>query len=499
MDTTSYWLSAPRGKLYSRLENTLSVDVLIVGGGITGVTTAYLLSRAGVSVALVERARIGAIDTGHTTAHLTCVTDVRLSDLVDQFGRDHASAVWDAGAAAIDQIDANIHREGIACEFVRVPGYLHAPIDEEKKIDTGKFQEDARYAREFGFEAAYLDKVPYMEKPGVRVSDQAKFHPIKYLTALAERIPGENSYLFEESEAKEFDAKKRRAKVDGHWVNYGLLVLATHNPLTGESGLTGSMLFQTKLALYTSYVIGARIPRDSIPAASFWDTNDPYLYLRVDRGEDFDYAVLGGKDHKTGQVTDTVACYESLENTLRKLLPNAEIDRHWSGQVIETNDGLPFIGENDGGQFIATGFSGNGMTFGTLSAMMASDWVAQKKNPWTDLFAPSRKKPGGVWDYLKENVDYPYYLMKTRLAGTEGHSVDEVAAGEGKVLKLNGKKTAVYRDKSGKVTKHSAICTHMGCVVRWNKAESTWDCPCHGSRFQPDGSVISGPAETPLA
>jgi Rieske Fe-S protein len=145
-------------------------------------------------------------------------------------------------------------------------------------------------------------------------------------------------------------------------------------------------------------------------------------------------------------------------------------------------------------------FSGNGMTFGTLSAMMAADWAARKKNPWSDLFAPSRKKiKGSAWDYLKENADYPYYLAKTRLSPAEGESLSELAPGEGKILKLKGRKMAVYRDASGKVEKRSATCTHMGCIVRWNSAETTWDCPCHGSRFRTDGSVISGPAETPLA
>ncbi len=500
MDTTSYWLAEPRAKEFPTLADSLSVDVLVVGGGIAGVTTAYLLRRAGMSVALVERGTIGEVDTGHTTAHLTAVTDTRLSDLVDQFGSDHARAVWDAGTAAIDQIEANIEREGLDCEFTRIPGYLHAPIGEESSVDREKFQEDARLANEFGFDAAYLDSVPFMEKPGVRFSDQAKFHPIKYLRALAQLVPGDNSYLLENSEVKEFDSKTRRAKVNRHWIHYGLVVLATHNPLTGESGMMGSMMFQTKLALYTSYAIGARIPSGFIPAASFWDTNDPYFYLRVDRGSDFDYAILGGEDHKTGQVTDNKPLFERLEGKLLKIAPPAEVDRHWSGQVIETNDGLPFIGESDPGQFVATGFSGNGMTFGTLAGMMASDWAAQKTNPWTELFAPSRKKlKGGVWDYLKENADYPYYLLKTRLAAAEGGSVKDVAAGEGKILKLKGKKMAVYRDQSGKVTQRSAICTHMGCVVRWNEAESTWDCPCHGSRFQPDGSVIAGPAETPLA
>ena len=216
-----------------------------------------------------------------------------------------------------------------------------------KKKETEPFKEDARLANDFGFDAAYLDCVPHMEKPGVRFSNQAKFHPVKYLRALAQLVPGENSFIFEESEAKEFDTKKRRVKVNGHWINYGLLVLATHNPLTGESGMVSSMFFQTKIALYTTYAIRASIPRNCIPAASFWDTNDPYLYLRIDHNKDFDYAILGGEDHKTGQVTNTDECYRRLEKSLRQIAPSAKVDHRWSGQVIETNDGLPFIGESD--------------------------------------------------------------------------------------------------------------------------------------------------------
>lgn len=500
MDTTSYWLATAPKKRFAVISEALSVDALVVGGGITGVTTAYLLREAGMSVALVDRGRIGHIDTGHTTAHLTAVTDLRLHELVENFGPDHARAVWDAGAAAIEQIEETSTRETIGCEFTRVPGYLHAPIAGGAEADDAKFREDARLANEFGFDAAYLDSVPHMETPGVRFSDQAKFHPLKYVGALAQLLPGENCFVFEESEAREFDEKKRRAKVNGHWINYGLVILATHNPLTGESGAISGTAFQTKLALYTSYAVGARVPRGSIPRASFWDTNDPYQYLRVDRHGDEDYAILGGEDHKTGQAEETESHYRRLEAALLRIAPRAIVDHHWSGQVIETNDGLPFIGESSPGQFIATGFSGNGMTFGTLAAMMASDWAAQKKNPWTNLFSPSRKKlKGSAWDYLKENFDYPYYLMKTRLAAPEGESLAALAPGEGKILKLQGKKMAVYCDSSGKVEKRSATCTHMGCVVRWNAAETTWDCPCHGSRFRTDGSVISGPAETPLA
>jgi glycine/D-amino acid oxidase-like deaminating enzyme len=383
MDTTPYWLATAPKKRLAAISKARTVDALVVGGGITGVTTAYLLRKAGMSVALVDRGRIGHVDTGHTTAHPTAVTDLRLHELVENFGPDHARAVWDAGAAAIEQIEEISTREKIGCQFTRVPGYLHAPVAGGAEPDHQKFQEDARLANEFGFEAAYLDSVPHMETPGVRFSDQAKFHPIKYLYALAELLPGASSFVFEESEAQEFDPKKRRAKVNGYWISYGLVVLATHNPLTGESGVISGMAFQTKLALYTSCAVGARVPRGLVPRASFWDTNDPYQYLRVDRHGDEDYAILGGEDHKTGQVEETESRYRRLETALLRIAPEAIVEYHWSGQVIETNDGLPFIGESSPGQFIATGFSGNGMTFGTLAAMTARDWAAQKKNPWT--------------------------------------------------------------------------------------------------------------------
>ncbi len=500
MDTAPYWLTTASSHSFPSVSKALTVDALIVGGGITGVTTAYLLNRAGMSVALIDRDQIGHIDTGHTTAHLTSVTDVRLNELVENFGADHARAVWDAGAAAIEQIEEISKREEIDCEFTRVPGYLHAPIAAEGEAERQKFKDDAALANDFGFDAAYLDSVPHMARPGVRFSNQAKFHPLKYLFGLASRMADGNSFIFEESEAGEFDKEKRRAKVNGHWINYGLVILATHNPLLGESSVLSGMTFQTKLALYTSYVVGAKIPRGTLPIASFWDTADPYLYLRVDRKADEDYAILGGEDHKTGQVEETEDRYRRLEDKLRRIAPGAIVNHRWSGQVIETNDGLPFIGESTLGQFIGTGFAGNGMTFGTLTAMMAADWVAKKRNPWNDLFSPWRKKlKGGAWDYFKENADYPYYLLKTRLAAAEGESVSALAPSEGKILKVNGRKIAAYRDDSGKIEKCSAVCTHMGCIVRWNSAERTWDCPCHGSRFRTDGSVISGPAETSLA
>src|SRR5207249_10134969 len=237
----------------------------------------------------------------------------------------------------------------------------------------------------------------------------------------------------------------------------------------------------------------------SIPQASFWDTADPYHYLRVDRHRDHDYVIFGGEDHKTGQADDTEACFTALERTLRELLPDVELTHRWSGQVIETNDGLPFIGETSSHQFAATGYSGNGMTFGTLAGMMARDRVLGRRNPWQDLFDAGRTKvKGGAWDYVKENSDYPYYLIRDRFAGAEGKSLRAVRRGEGRLVELNGRKVAAWRGEDGRVTLLSPVCTHMGCHVDWNEAERTWDCPCHGSRFTPNGRVLAGPAESPL-
>lgn len=500
MNTTSYWIDSAPIKSFPPLRTDLKVDVLIVGAGITGVTAAYLLKKAGISVALIERERIASIDTGHTTAHLTYVTDSTLQRLLKDFGRDHAQAVWDAGAAAIDEIERIVGKEEINCEFSRVPGFLHETLfGEGNDNDEAQLKREADMARDLGFDVTFVQALPHFAVPGVRFANQAEFHPLKYLAQLVESISRGKSAVFEHSVVEEFDPEKRRAKVNGHWVSFDRLFIATHNPLVGLASMTSATLFQTKLSLYTSYALGARIPSNSLPIALFWDTADPYNYLRVSRFGDFDYAVFGGEDHKTGQINDTKKCYAQLVAKLKKLAPDAQIDHRWSGQVIETNDGLPFIGPNTQNQFIATGFSGNGMTFGTIAALMMRDWVTGKKKPWSRLFDVDRKPiKAGAWDYLRENADYPYYMIKDRLQRSEADSVRDLKPGHGEIIRSRSGKVATYRDTKGHVHKVSAICTHMGCIVRWNPAEQTWDCPCHGSRFKPTGQVISGPAEEPL-
>lgn len=500
MKRIPYWIDSAPIRPFSALRKSINVDVLVVGAGVTGITTAYLLKKAGLSVALIERERVASIDTGHTTAHLTYVTDVDLQELAKNFGNDHAQATWDAGAAAIDEIERIIDDEKIQCEFTRAPGYVHARTDKKVSDKEVSFlRKEAALAKKLGFEATFLNAIPYFDVPGVHFANQAKFHPRKYLGKLVEKISGQGSHVFENSGAAEFDPKKRRARVGKSWISFDRVVMATNNPLVGFDSMTSATLFQTKLSLYTSYAVGARVPLHSLPEAMYWDTRDPYDYLRVDRHCDHDYVVFGGQDHKTGQVEMTEKCFALLVPRLKKIVPGARIDYRWSGQVILTNDGLPYIGQNAERQFIATGYCGNGITFGTIAAVMARDWATGGKNPWSDLFAVDRRKiKGATWNYLKENADYPYYMIKDRLAQAEADSVRALDPNEGAIIKSRGKKIAAYRSRNGTIHKLSAVCTHLGCLVRWNPAESTWDCPCHGSRFKPTGEVVAGPAEEPL-
>jgi glycine/D-amino acid oxidase-like deaminating enzyme/nitrite reductase/ring-hydroxylating ferredoxin subunit len=496
---TPYWSDTASIAEFPPIHADLRVDVAIIGGGITGITAAYLLKQAGATFALLERDSFASADTGCTTAHLTSVTDVRLHELVKNFGPDHALAVWDAGRAAIDQISDIINTNQIECEFATVPGFLHQPRTDGKEGELDRLKEDARIAAQLGIEAKFVDQAPLVHQPAVRFPNQAKFHPRKYLGSLLEAIRGEGCHLFERSPVDDIKDDPLRIKVRSFNIHCGHLLIATHVPLQGLLGTMSASLFQTKLAPYTSYAVGAKVASGLMPEACFWDTNDPYDYLRIDRGPEYDYAIYGGEDHKTGQESNPSERFESLEQKVVYLLPGAKVEHRWSGQVIETADGLPYIGEAASGQFIATGFSGNGMTFGTLAAMMFCDHLAARKNPWRELFDVNRKAfLAGAWDYFKENKDYPYYLLKDRVARAGTKSTRAIKRGEGRILDVNGSKVAVFRDVKGKLKKKSAICTHLGCLVRWNDAESTWDCPCHGSRFKPTGEVIAGPAETPL-
>lgn len=468
VDTLPYWSEFATVAPFPKLNRDLDVDVLVIGGGITGLTAAYLLTAAGREVALIERDRLVQIDTGHTSAHLTMVTDKRFTELVHSFGQERARAVWDAGRVALTAIGDIVRAESIDCDFALAPGYVHGAIGAAPGADLDLFKDEANACSEAGFDAALVYDVPLVGGPGVRFDGQGRFHPRKYLAAIARVVSARGGLIFEHTSADAFSTAPLAVTANGYTIRCRDIVVATHTPLTGNTGLVEATTFQTKLALYTSYVVAGRVEKGRVPDVLLWDTADPYHYFRIEPQGDADVVIFGGEDHKTGQARDTNECHECLERALMSVIDDVELTHRWSGQVIETADGLPYIGETAAHQYVATGYSGNGMTFGTLAAIMTTARILVRSTPWDDLFAVNRLPFTDLWTYVRENVDYPYYLIGDRVASVTG-----------------SKKTG-------------PVCTHMGCLTDWNEAEKTWDCPCHGSRFKSTGEVISGPAESPL-
>jgi glycine/D-amino acid oxidase-like deaminating enzyme len=388
LKTLPYWVdSAPLPRL-SSLGSSERADVVVVGAGITGLTAAYLLLSAGRSVVLLERRRVAASDSGHTSAHLTMVTDLPLTDLVTAFGRARAQAVWDAGRASIDQIDRIAREEQISCDFARVPGYLHTAVD-RAAADSDWLRKEASLAGELGFDAAFVEDVPLVDSAGIRFNGEARIHPRRYLAGLVGAILEKGGRIYEQSDANDFCDNPRWISANGHRVSCDDIVIATHTPLVGNQGLMAATRLQMKLALYTTYVVAGRVEKDTLPDVLLWDTSDPYRYYRVETLPDCDFVIYGGEDHRTGQDPVTPERFARLEAGLRTLAPNVELTHRWSGQVIETHDGLPYIGWQVAHQFAGTGYSGNGMTFGTLAGMMACDGILDRVNPWIDFFGQS--------------------------------------------------------------------------------------------------------------
>ncbi|MDB4917434.1 MAG: puuB 1, partial [Gemmatimonadetes bacterium] len=475
------------------------IVVAVIGGGITGLTAAYLLKAAGKRVAVFEREHIGAGESGNTSAHLTYVTDTSITELQKTFGKSAAQRAWYGGARAIDLIESIASTGGISCGFQRVPAFQCAPFFNDTGEGADALARDAALAKELGFDATFHQTGPIAGRACVEYSNQGIVHPLDYLAGLALAIDGDGSYVFDKAELAEVLQDPLSITVNGETIACGDVIIATHVPLTGSTSLPSAMLFQTKIYPYSSYVLGALIDDDVLAPGLYFDTADPYYFLRIHDVPEGRYAVFGGKDHKTGQESDTEARFNALQSALEALIPSARIERRWSGQVIETDDGLPFIGKSAEHQYIATGYAGNGLTFGTLAGMMLYDAVVGRDNQWREIFDPNRKATtlGAITEYLSENADYPFYLIADRLKHDRS-GVENVPQGEGRVLDLDGKRVACHRTASGDVITVSAVCTHMGCIVHWNNADKTWDCPCHGSRFTPDGLVLGGPAEMPL-
>ncbi len=488
MKKQSLWLDTTSTPKFPKLSGRVDVDALVVGAGITGITTAYLLKEAGLTVAVVDQQDVGGGETGHTTAHLTYVTDTRLSELVKMHGRDAAQACWDSGMLALKEIKRLAGREDIDCSLRAVPAFLVAAQDDESE----NLRAEAKLADELGFDAEFVAADPLLGRAAVRFANQYRFHPLRYLFPLAQTLPGAGSHVFRHTCGSNIDAEKHELHADGGVIGYRTLIAATHVPIQGERGTFGAALFQTKIAGYSTYAIEASV--DDAPDALFWDTNDPYLYLRTQPAKEGVHVIIGGEDHKTGQEADTDACYARLAARLKEIFPHARPERRWSGQVWESPDGLPYIGEVGENQFAATGFGGNGITFGTCAAMLLRDLITKKPYACAVLYSPQRKVLHGAGRYLRENADFPARFVADHLRPAE----TDLHRCQGAIVRVDGKKSAVYLDEHGKRTVLSPVCPHMGCIVAWNPAEKTWDCPCHGSRFLPTGELMAGPAEAGL-
>jgi glycine/D-amino acid oxidase-like deaminating enzyme/nitrite reductase/ring-hydroxylating ferredoxin subunit len=493
MDRSSLWTESTLLPEFPALQQHLDTEVAVVGGGIAGVTAALMLARAGKRVALIEARRLGSGETGHTTAHLTEVLDLRYHALESKFGREGAALAAASSRAAIDRIEAFADELAIECSFVRVPGYLFARDEQQRQELVKELDSLERVATH----AAWTDALPLrIEIAGaIRVERQARMHPLQYLNGLVAAFVHAGGQVFEGTRLLDVDdGSPCRVTTTGGVITAKDVLVLTNSPVSSK------IAFHTKVAAYQTYALALRL-RTAFPDALFWDLDDPYHYVRKQESAAGSFVIVGGEDHKTGQRQESAASYRALGEWAATHFGPLEIAARWSGQVIEPADGLPFIGKNadDEHVFTATGFSGNGITFGTLSAQMLTDAVLGQKNAFAELYDANRKKPlAQAREVFVENLNVVSRIVKDRFAPSPLESADEIPRGEGRLVRAHGKVLAVYRDDAGETHVRSGVCTHLGCIVRWNDAERSWDCPCHGSRFDVDGTVLCGPATAPL-
>jgi glycine/D-amino acid oxidase-like deaminating enzyme/nitrite reductase/ring-hydroxylating ferredoxin subunit len=502
----SVWAATAEMPKYPPLQESTHADVCIVGAGIAGLTTAYLLTQAGKSVVILDDGPLAGGATEVTTAHLSNAIDDRYFEIERLHGQRGAQLTAESHTAAINRIAAIAKHEKIDCDFERLDGYLFlAPGEKEEVLDR-----ELAAARRAGL--ADVEKVaraplsPFDTGPCLRFPNQGQFHPLKYLTGLAKAIERDGGRLFTRTHADQINGgSPAQIKIGSHVVTADAVVVATNTPINDLVAI------HTKQAPYMTYVIGARVPRGSVTKALYWDTQNPYHYIRLQgmkhgkngdgQASEEDLLIVGGEDHKTRQVDDTDKRHARLEVWARAHFPMMRpIEYTWAGQVMETIDGLAFIGRNPldkDNVFIVTGDSGMGMTHGTIAGILLTDLILGRENPWASLYSPSRKTLRAAGEYAKHAFNMAVQYTDW-LTGGDVSSVGEIANDSGAVLRRGLSKIAAYRDEQGKLHERSAICPHLGCVVGWNPTEKTWDCPCHGSRFSKFGEVLSGPANSAL-
>lgn len=478
--TLSLWESETSSSKFPPLKQDITADICIIGGGIAGLTTAYCLLQNGFSVVLLDKDRIGFGDTGRTTAHLTSVLDARYSELIKRHGLKTTKLVAQSHMKAIDFIESLVKKEKISCQFERVDGYLClSPKDDLKSLEK-----ELKAAKEIGLNVDLMKG--FKLGSALRFPHQAQFHPLEYLRGLAKLIHKKGGNIFEHTPAINIKmGKKIKVQTTNKsTITANKLIICTHEAIYDPQEL------YKKQNPHRTYVIGAHVPKGSIKQALYWDTLNPYHYVRLyaQPGSHKDILIVGGEDHRTGTLPQGRP-FDELEKWTRNTFSNVEdIVFKWSGQVLEPIDSLAFIGSMGDNIYGVTGESGNGMTYGTIAGLLLSDLIMGKDNPWEKIYDPSRPMPAP-----KKSTKHPHHPSPEEIS-----SENDVVSGSGGVLTCGLKKLCVYRDPQGKVIKRSAYCTHMGVVVSWNPIEKSWDCPAHGSRFSADGEILNGPAKDAL-
>jgi glycine/D-amino acid oxidase-like deaminating enzyme/nitrite reductase/ring-hydroxylating ferredoxin subunit len=495
--STSFWmeLSMPT---HPPLDADAQADVCIVGAGIAGLSVAYHLVRDGKSVIVVDDGAIGSGETGRTTAHLSNAFDDRYHHVESRHGQDVSRLVAQSHTAAIDRIEAIVKEEGIECDFRRVDGYLFAPVD----ADPDELRKELEAVHRAGLDAVrHVQEPPGTTQPlgpALLFPRQGQIHPLAYLKGLADAIGARGGRIHSGTHILEIhDGHPTRVKSEkGHTISAASTVVATNTPVNNR------FVIHTKQAPYRTFVVGLRVAKGTVPWVQYWDTLDPYHYVRIAGGLDAarDLLIVGGEDHKTGQANDAAARFARLAAWAGTRFPViGEPVYRWSGQVMEPIDSLAFIGRNPGDNhvYIVSGDSGNGMTHGTIAGLLLTDLVLGRDSPWREVYDPSRKSLSAVGEFAKENANVAVQYADWVAPG-DVKRVDDIAPGEGAVIRHHLKKIAVYRDAQGEPCAFDATCPHLGCIVEWNSAEKSWDCPCHGSRFDSRGHVVNGPARTGL-
>lgn len=470
------------------------VDVAVIGAGITGITTALLLKEAGASVALLDAGRVAAGVTGYTTAKVTSLHGLVYADLLESFGEGGARTYGEANQAALARVAQFVDERSIDCHFRRRPAYTYT----EDPAQVGSIQAEVEAAQRLGLPATFTTAtdLPFDVAGAVRFDDQAMFHPREYCLALASAIPGDGSFVFESTRVVDVDVDSGApctVRTDRCDLRAAHVVLATLLPFLDRGG------FFAKCHPVRSYAMAVRLEGDGpMTQGMYLSVDTPSRSVRPYDDSDPTLLLVGGESHKTGQDPDTTQRYAAVEAWARDRYPVRSVEHRWSAQDFVPVDSVPYVGPLTRGSeqlLVATGFKKWGMTNGTAAAMMITDTILGRDNPWASFFDANRVEAStSAREFAKENLNVVKRFVGDRVATLAAPSVEELAPGQGGIVRANGEKVAAYRDDEGVVHAVSPICPHMACQVAFNTAERSWDCPCHGSRFDYRGRLISGPS-----